>query len=639
MPVIAFLICFPMLCAPVMLMIRDNRVRNRLTYVCVAAIMAATSILVGGYLAGGMKIQTFARKTEFVDLLILAGEVVLMLFVTWQCFKYHKYWISLLSIVPTCAIVWLEMAGPGRAASVHLRVDRLSILMSLIIGVIGSLIIVYATGYMKGYHHHRKDVPERCEYFFAVLFLFIGAMFGFIFSETLLWIDFFWEITSVCSYLLISYTQEKEAINNAFRALWMNLLGGTALAFGIIYYVLNTGTDSLSQLVAMGEAGRAAAAIPIALIAFAALTKAAQLPFSSWLLGAMVAPTPSSALLHSATMVKAGIYILLRLAPAMHGTLTGQMVSLVGGVTFFVASIIAIARDDGKAVLASSTISNLGLMVACCGVGVPETIWAAVFLMMFHAVSKSLLFQDVGATENTTGSRNIEDMHGLLYRLPRLAMFMFIGIAGMFLAPFGMLISKWSALKAAVDESNILLVLFIAFGSATTGLYWLKWMGKLISHSHRSGKPEKDLTTRPETLSLWIHAVMMIGVCVLLPWISLSYVDPMLVEMFGTYTDVLSTSVLIMVVITMVFIFIVPAFTFALSRNVHANVKPIYMNGINMGDNRRFIDSMGNGKKLWLSNLYFTDAIQPDRLLRYSQLLVSAVIIVMLVIIVGGGLS
>ena len=118
--------------------------------------------------------------------------------------------------------------------------------------------------------------------------------------------------------------------------------------------------------------------------------------------------------------------------------------------------------------LAFSTISNLGLIVACSGIGVEETVWAAVFLMVFHAVSKSMLFQSVGATENTLGSRDIEDMHGLIIRVPKLAYIMGIGIAGMYLAPFGMLISKWLALKAFVDSGNVILVLCIAYGSATT---------------------------------------------------------------------------------------------------------------------------------------------------------------------------
>ena len=157
--------------------------------------------------------------------------------------------------------------------------------------------------------------------------------------------------------------------------------------------------------------------------------------------------------------------------------------------------MMAIAQNDGKKVLAFSTISNLGLIVACAGIGVEETVWGGVLLMIFHAVSKSMLFQAVGATENCLGSRDIEDMHGLLLRLPKLTYIMGIGIAGMYLAPFGMLISKWVALKAFVDSENVLLVIFIAYGSATTMFYWTKWLSKLTTQ-HRARQRVKEYYTQ-----------------------------------------------------------------------------------------------------------------------------------------------
>ena len=636
MGVAIFLICFPLIVAPIMYLIRNDKVRGRVTYVCGALITAAALCLTVRWCAGGMQVIKAYNPAEWIDHLILAGEIVLAVIVTILCFKYHRGIISLLAIVPTGMITYLELKGPALAEVNAIYVDHLSILMCLIVGIIGVLIVVYAVGYMEGYHEHHTEFVNRKNYFFMVLFLFLGAMFGFVLSSSLLWIDLFWEITSVCSFLLIGYTKTDEAITNSFRALWMNLLGGTALAVGIVYLAYRGGNVSLQYLISLGTAGRVIAIIPIALIAVAALTKAAQLPFSTWLMGAMVAPTPSSALLHSATMVKAGIYMLFRLAPAMPGTTTGMMVSLVGGFTFFMASIMAISQRDAKKVLALSTISNLGLMVACAGVGRPETIWAGIFLMLFHAVSKSLLFQDVGATENATGSRNIEDMHGLMYRLPRLAIFMFVGIAGMYLAPFGMLISKWSALKAAVDNNNIILVLFIAFGSATTGFYWTKWMGKLIAFSHRSGQKESDHMFPEEVLSLTVHAVLMIALCVLLPLISKAYVDPLLVEMFGPYTDVLSTSILIMLVVTICFVFAIPMLSMVYTRNLKMNMKLSYMSGINAGNNKRFIDAMGDKKKIWLVNYYFEDFIQADRMMRYSQIFAAAVLIIMICVVIGG---
>jgi NADH:ubiquinone oxidoreductase subunit 5 (subunit L)/multisubunit Na+/H+ antiporter MnhA subunit len=639
MPVTVFLILFPLIWAFVIFAIRDNKVRGIAAYIGSGTIIAAVGVLFVQWLINGRVPIKMFYDTETADHFILTGEIVLMLVVTYLCFKYHKYWISILSIVPTLMLAYFELAGPELHKIPHVYIDHLSMLMCLIVGIIGGMIIVYAVGYMDGYAHHHPEFEDRRNYFLGLLFFFLSAMFGFVMSESLLWIDLFWETTSVCSFLLIGYTRTDEAVHNSFRALWMNLAGGVALAVGIIYFGYQSHTVAFHDLIDLStQMHMAYCVLPVALIAFAALTKAAQYPFSTWLIGAMVAPTPSSALLHSATMVKAGIYVLLRLAPAMAGTLTGTMITFIGGFTFFVASIIAIGQSDGKRVLAFSTISNLGLMVACAGVGAPETVWAGVLLMIFHAVSKSLLFQDVGATENAIGSRDIEDMHGLLYRLPRLATFMFIGIAGMFLAPFGMLISKWSALRAAVDESNILLVLFIVFGSATTSFYWTKWMGKLISRSHETGDRLKDITKRNEVVSLTVHAALMILLCILVPFISKVYVDPLLIEMFGKYEDVLPMGVLYTMIVVIAFVFLVPIFSYFIGRKMRANVKLTYMSGINTGDNTMFVDSLGEPKRLWLSNYYFRSFIHPHQLRIFSQILTTAVLLVMMSMIIGGAL-
>ena len=640
MAIPVFLILFPLLCAPVMYLITNNRLRAYVTYGAAAVIMAATIALTVFWVRNGAVPVQLYKETALADHIILIAEILLMVLVTALCFRHKKYWISLLSIVPTLMIARQELTGTKPMTLCHIYIDHLAVLMCLIIGIVGSLIVIYAAGYMYGYHRHRKDIRDNRRYFFMLLFIFLGAMFGFVLSESLLWIDFFWEVTSVCSFLLIGYTKEPEAINNSFRALWMNLLGGVALAAGIIYFETSVNCVSLHKLIEYAQLGVLPAVIAVALVAFAALTKAAQLPFSTWLMGAMVAPTPSSALLHSATMVKAGIYILFRLAPAMGNTATGNVVVFIGGFTFFAASIMAISQSDGKKVLAFSTISNLGLMTACAGVGAHETVWAGIFLMMFHSVSKSLLFQDVGATENATGSRDIEDMHGLLYRLPMLGFYMLIGIAAMFLAPFGMLISKWSALKAAVDRSNILLVLFITYGSATTSFYWTKWMGKIISRSHETGeRMDETVTGKSEKLSLTLHAGMMIALCVLMPWLSTHFVDPLLVEMFGKFVNVLPGTILVMMVLIMCLVFAIPVPAYLYAKKQQTNYKLNYMSGINTGNNNAFVDSFGEEKKLWLSNYYFDRLIKPDKMMACCQLITAAVLIVMLSFILGGVLA
>lgn len=627
---------FPFAAALLMYVTRVNRIRNVISYISAGILIAATGLLCALWAADGLNVTGLYETAFIPDRLILISELILMVYVTALCIKYKRYWVCLLSIVPTLLIAWFELETPEKSEAPRIVVDHLSILMCVIIGIIGSFIIIYAVGYMHGYHHHHTEFRDRRYYFFTLLFVFLGAMYGFVLSDNLLWIDFFWELTSVCSFLLIGYTHEPVAVKNSFRALWMNLLGGTALAVGIVYFGMSTGSVSLADLVELGQSGDPSAEVAVALIAFAALTKAAQMPFSTWLIGAMVAPTPSSALLHSATMVKAGIYVLFRLSPAMASTTTGSMISFIGGFTFLITSFMAIAQSDGKKVLAFSTISNLGLMVACAGVGTAETIWAGIFLMLFHAISKSLLFQDVGATENSLHSRDIEDMHGLLYILPRLAFFMFIGIAGMFLAPFGMLISKWSALKASVNEGNILLVFFICFGSATTSFYWTKWMGKIISVSHMRELTFKDITKKNELISLSVHAVLMIALCMLFPLLSRIYVNPLVEEMFGVYEDVLSTQILLTLVVIICIIFAIPLLAFVYSKRMRKTYVLSYMNGVNEGDNRKFTDSMGEPRTLWMSNFYFHKLIGQRKLMAPSQFFAAAVLVVMMSMILGG---
>lgn len=636
MPLVPFLICFPFLVAVLMYCIRINKIRNTIAYISAAAIMAGSILLTIQWVMGGCESIELYYHVETLDKIILFFELLCMVIITCLCFKYKRYVVSILTIFPTLLVAWLEIFGPQRETIHHIYIDHLAILMCLIVGIIGSLIVIYAVGYMHGYHHHHTEIEDRRYYFFMLLFLFLGAMFGFVMSESTLWVDAFWEVTSICSFLLIGYTKTPEAITNSFRALWMNLLGGTGLAIGVTYQVIVTGNDSMEQLVSGAMAREPGAVIPVALIAFAALTKSAQLPFSKWLMGAMVAPTPSSALLHSATMVKAGIYILYRLSPAMDGQQIGGMVAFVGGFTFLAASIMAIAQSDGKKVLAFSTISNLGLMVACAGVGKQETIWAGLFLMIFHAVSKSLLFQDIGAVENAMHSRDVEDMHGLLYRLPRLGMFMFIGIAGMFLAPFGMLISKWSALKASVDANNIMLVIFIAFGSSTTMFYWTKWMSKLLSATNEP--PIRDITKKNEVISLTVHAVLMIALCLMFPAISRIFVEPLMLEMFGVYVSVLPMSVMYMLVILICFIFAVPMIAYVCTRHMETSRKLSYMNGINGGDNDSFTDSFGERKQLVMSNWYFKNFFGQRKLMFPCVVITTAVVIVELCMIIGGTL-
>ena len=633
MGVIPILIAWPALAAVVLPLVRSRKARAAVVYAAAAGMMLLAAVLLAAWLSAGKQTLFLAPEsiyTNYLDLAMLAGEFVLMGLIIALSIRHRKYPVILLSAGQTLLVAWSEIFYPVEKTT-HMRVDGLAMLLCIIAAFVGGFICIYAVGYMKAYHEHHKEYRDRSGFFFSMLFLFLAAMFGLVLSENLVWMYFFWEVTSVVSFLLIGYTRTEEAVHNSFRALWMNLLGGFGFAIAIVYSAATGGTVQLTDVVMSG------AAIPVVLLAFAALTKSAQMPFSSWLLGAMVAPTPSSALLHSATMVKAGVYLLIRLAPALAGTLGGMMVAFIGGFTFIVASMMAIAQNDGKKVLAFSTISNLGLIVACAGIGVEETVWAAVLLMIFHSVAKSMLFQAVGSIENSLGTRDIEAMHGLLLRLPRLTYIMGIGIAGMYLAPFGMLISKWVALKSFVDADNYLLVLFLAYGSATTMLYWTKWLSKLIS-LHHTKEPVTDRTHRDQYLSMFVHAGATLLLCLVFPWVSSRIVDPIVRTLFGASHEVLSMNVLTTMAIMLVSVLFVPTLMFILTRTTHRDYVPIYMGGANVGDNTYFVNSYGEPEHLYLSNWYMRFEFGMRRLMRPSVIVSAGTLVVMLCMVIGGAL-
>ena len=628
MILIPVLIGIPTFLAILIPFIRSGEARGKIVYVGSGCIMAATvALLISWGNQGAHSIQLYTAA-EAVDHLMSLGDIFLMCLILYMSIRYRKVLPAVLSVAQTGLLLYVE-ANTSLPEAEHMMIDWLTVLMCIIIAFVGGFICIYTVGYMKGYHAHHKEYQDRQPFFFSMLFLFLAAMFGLVFSQSLIWMYFFWEITSVISFLMIGYTRTEEAIENSFSALWMNLLGGLGFSVAIALLAFGNGSVQLSDTVATG------AALPLACLALAGLTKSAQLPFSTWLYGAMVAPTPSSALLHSATMVKAGVYLLLRLSPALHDNLVGLMVSLIGGFTFIMASMMAIAQNDGKKVLAFSTISNLGLIVACAGTGVEETVWGAVFLMIFHSVSKSMLFQAVGATENCLGSRDIEDMHGMLLRLPKLTYIMGIGIAGMYLAPFGMLISKWVALKAFVDSGNVVLVIFIAYGSATTMFYWTKWLSKLISQ-HHAREGVKDVTCRDEYVSMFVHAAIMLLLCLLLPFVATTVVDPIVAEMFGHSQAVLSMGVLTTMAVMLVSILIVPTIMFFVSKAARRQLVEIYMAGVNKGDNRHFVNSFGGDTHLYLSNWYLRFEFGRRHLLHPSIYLSTVVIVVIFCLLIGG---
>lgn len=370
----------------------------------------------------------------------------------------------------------LTSRGAARSTVADFVVDPLAHVMVLIVSIVGSCLVIYAIGYMRQHKEHAPRTAASDGRFFFFLVGFLGLMNGLVLTDNLRLLSVFWEGTTLCSFFLIGHDGTPEARRNARLALIVNTIGGAALASASFIFTSLTGEVTVHALIAK------APLLPLALIVLATLTKSAQMPFQSWLLGAMVAPTPVSALLHSSTMVKAGSYLILRVSPAYCDTALAPIVAIAGAFTFAAASALAISQSNGKRVLAYSTIANLGLIVTCASLNSPLAYASGIFILVFHAVSKALLFLCVGTVEQTIGSRQIEDMSGILYKMPLTTSIAVVGMVSMMAPPFGMLIGKWMAIEASVNHPLVLI--FIVIGSALTVFFWAKWIGRITTASY-----------------------------------------------------------------------------------------------------------------------------------------------------------
>ncbi len=633
MNLITTLILFPMAIAILSFVIRQDKIRNAIVTLGAASIALLTVLVTVRYFEDGITYSY--HQEEGISYLIMCLEIIIAGYILVKSIRDKKYLVTVFAAVQTPLILWFELSAGHHIQIVNQIVyDKLSGIMVLIIGIIGSLICIYAVGYMKDYHHHHKEYAERKSFFLSILFLFLSAMFGLVLSNNLTWLYFCWEVTSLCSFLLIGYTRTEEAENNSYRALTINLGGGLAFAVAIVFIGLHYDTLELSTLVSLEP--EAIAMVPVFLMSVAALTKSAQFPFSSWLLGAMVAPTPSSALLHSATMVKAGVYLIIRLAPMLGDSPVGIAVTGIGCATFLLSSLAAVTQSDGKKILAYSTVANLGLIVICASIGSQEALWAAILLIIFHASAKSLMFLCVGSIEHQLGSRNVEDMGDLAEVSRKLNLFMFIGIAGMFLAPFGMLISKWVAMKAFIDSRHILAVIVIAYGSAITLFYWTKWMGKLVSGSNR--KQEKDHAfSLFEELPIIIHAIIVIVSCFAFPLISDYALVPYLTELFGKEAVIpIGTSDVNLMIMMLAMLIIIPISFIPLYKGDKRRIVPIYMAGENTGDNETFYGGLGEIRKAEMRNWYLSEYFDSKKMLFIGDIIAILILVLGVILLIGG---
>ncbi|MGE4552227.1 MAG: proton-conducting transporter membrane subunit [Desulfovibrionaceae bacterium] len=441
----------------------------------VACLLGAVLLLArgDGSLAAPAGIEAGLRPLAAgLDFALLAGFL-------WVAWRRKSLWTALFVLPQIPLLAWLETAGPEPYGPLFWA-DSLTMALVCVVCAVGSLICLWALPYMRRHEEHLQLARSRQPGFFLVLVGFLGVMNLLALAADLSLFYLAFEATTLCSFLLIGHNGDETARKNAVTALWMNSVGGLALLLAAVWAARTAGTLCIPMLAAPGVLGL----VPLALICIAGMAKAAQPPFMRWLLGAMVAPTPTSALLHSSTMVKAGVFLVLRFAPAFAGSPVARILALAGGLTFCAAAALALGQSDGKRILAYSTISNLGLMLCCAGLDAPWALPAAALLMVFHAAAKGLLFLCMGTIEQRLATRQLGAQESLAQQLPRTAPLMVLGMLAMVLPPFGMLLGKWLTVEAATGSTALLLLL--ALGSALTVAYWTRWAGTLLGAEPRT---------------------------------------------------------------------------------------------------------------------------------------------------------
>jgi multicomponent K+:H+ antiporter subunit A len=411
--------------------------------------------------------------------------------------------VYLYSSVANGAIVRAELEWlPSLGLNLLLRLDGLSWIFALLVLAIGFLVVVYARYYMSP----EDPVPR----FFSFFLAFMGSMLGLVLSGNLVQLVFFWELTSLFSFLLIGYWHHNETARSAARmAVIVTAAGGLCLLVGVLLIGRIAGSYEIDAVLAAGDAIRASPLyLPaLILILIGAFTKSAQFPFHFWLPHAMAAPTPVSAYLHSATMVKAGVFILIRLWPVLAGTEAWYfIVTTTGLITLVFGAWAAMFQQDIKGLLAYSTISHLGLITLLLGLGSPLAAVAAIFHTLNHATFKASLFMAAGIIDHETGTRDLRRLSGLYRFMPITATLAMVAAAAMAGVPLlnGFLSKEMFLAEALEDYNETFLDMALPY-VATVALAFSVLYSLRFIHQTFFGPPPEGLPHTPREAPRWMR--------------------------------------------------------------------------------------------------------------------------------------
>jgi ech hydrogenase subunit A len=472
-------------------------------------LITATAILLSGislYLFLTIKEPFYFGVPGYINMAISAADILLLLYFGSVAIRKKSWLVGLLTVLQLSLLLYILYIVPANR-EMQFMVDKLTVFMFLLINVISGIIAIYSIQYIDG-----EDCSAfRKRYFLSILFWFIAVMNLIVSSDNMEYFFLFFELTTLASYLFIGFRKDETAVKNAITALWMNQIGGLAI-LGAIYFITinNYGEATFTNLLA--HASASGILLPLALFSVAALIKGAQIPFSKWLLGAMVAPTPVSALLHSSTMVKIAPFIILRLSPALKGTPVATVIIAMTGFVFVAAAVSSLSQDNFKRILAHSTIALLALMILMSAVGTAVTTVAALTLIFFHGISKCMLFLNAGILEREYHLKEVSDMDRLAETSPFTSLVITVGLMSLLLPPFGAFIGKWFSIEtlgALATQQKILgalVIVAIASGGAVLSLLYFKVLGMLIS---RTGSQDKIRFEKEKPLYAYTNYILL----------------------------------------------------------------------------------------------------------------------------------
>ncbi|MBY3793999.1 Na+/H+ antiporter subunit A [Rhodococcus fascians] len=441
-----------------------------------------------------------------------------------------------LALVPLLSLIWvfgnwntdqklhIEWV-PGLSMDIDMRFDSLAAIMSLLVLGIGSLILLYCARYFE-------DDEPRLGLFAAEMVAFSGAMFGLITSDNMLVLYIFWEITTVLSFLLVGHYAERASSRRAAtQALLVTTAGGLAMLVGIIVLGQAAGSYNLSDVVANAPGGWLPG-VAIVLILIGALSKSAIVPMHFWLPGAMAAPTPVSGYLHAAAMVKAGIYLVARLAPgfADSGPWRATVISL-GLLSMILAGWRALRAFDLKLILAFGTVSQLGFLMVLVGIGSEKAMLAGLTMVIAHAMFKATLFMVVGIIDHTTGTRDIRKLAHLGKKAPWLAAIAALAAASMAgLPPMIGFVAKETALSAVISTPTLdptvaaVVVAGLVIGSILTVTYSIRFVWGAFARKQLK-RPSPSVRAMHAPSALFLAAPAFLAVLGLIAGFTSSVVD------------------------------------------------------------------------------------------------------------------